>query len=139
MRVLVVCVDSLCCMWYACCVAKPLSFSTAHTRILPPPFPALPGPPPPSHPLEKALAKTAAEVTAAVPGAAVAFYVCDLSKRDAIYAAAEKVQASEGHPDVVLNNAGVVSGSYFLDTSDAKNELTMKVRRAAGQAAVASA
>ena len=105
------------------------------------PSPLFPAPPPPSPPLEKALAKTAAEVTAAVPGAAVAFYVCDLSKRDAIYAAAEKVQASEGHPDVVLNNAGVVSGSYFLDTSDAKNELTMKVRRqaAVGQAVVGQA
>lgn len=73
------------------------------------------------------LEKTAAEVRSATPGAQVSTYVCDLSKKESIYAVAEQVKANDGHPDVVLNNAGVVSGAYFLDTPDSKNELTMAV------------
>ena len=56
-------------------------------------------------------------------------YVCNLADKEAIYAAATRVHAEVGDVDVVVNNAGVVQGSYLLDPSntDAKNELTFAV------------
>jgi all-trans-retinol dehydrogenase (NAD+) len=73
------------------------------------------------------LDQTALELRSKFPAVSLRTYVCDLSKRDQIYATALQVQAADGHPDVVVNNAGVVSGTLFLDTADAKNELTFQV------------
>lgn len=54
-------------------------------------------------------------------------YKVNLAKRDEIYATAQRVQAERGVVDILINNAGVVSGSYFLDTPDELNQLTFDV------------
>lgn len=60
-------------------------------------------------------------------GRPVATYVCDLSDRDAIYATADRVIDDHGGVDVLINNAGVVTGKSLLEASDRAIELTMQV------------
>ena len=47
-------------------------------------------------------------------------YRCDLTDREDVYAVAERVKAEVGTVDILINNAGIVSGSYFLDTPDSE-------------------
>ena len=47
-------------------------------------------------------------------------YKCDLTDREDVYAVADRVKAEVGTVDVLINNAGIVSGSYFLDTPDSE-------------------
>ncbi|KAL6729237.1 hypothetical protein Aduo_000311 [Ancylostoma duodenale] len=54
-------------------------------------------------------------------------YTVDLSKRDQIYSTAEKVKADVGKVDIVINNAGVVTGKKIFDCPDELMELTMAV------------
>lgn len=54
-------------------------------------------------------------------------YVCDVSNRASVYETAEKVKAEAGPPDIVVNNAGVVSGKRFLDCEDPLIERTIGV------------
>ncbi|MCK5797821.1 MAG: SDR family oxidoreductase [Deltaproteobacteria bacterium] len=54
-------------------------------------------------------------------------YVCDVSDRDAVYATAAKVKADTGPLDILINNAGVVSGESFLELPDEKIETTFRV------------
>uniref|UniRef100_A0A1I7ZMI0 Short-chain dehydrogenase/reductase 3 n=2 Tax=Steinernema glaseri TaxID=37863 RepID=A0A1I7ZMI0_9BILA len=51
-------------------------------------------------------------------GAEVTSFTVDLSDRAAIYAAAEQVKAKVGGVDVLVNNAGILHGKLFLETSD---------------------
>jgi all-trans-retinol dehydrogenase (NAD+) len=60
-------------------------------------------------------------------GTSVATYVCDLSDRAAIAAAAARTLADCGPVDVLVNNAGVVSGKTLLDASDRDIERTFAV------------
>jgi len=60
-------------------------------------------------------------------GARVAVYVCDLSDRQAIAAAAARTLAEQGPIDILVNNAGIVSGKALLDASDADIERTFAV------------
>ena len=53
-----------------------------------------------------------------VAGASSRGYVCDVSNRDAVYRTAERVRSEVGDPEVVVNNAGVVSGAHLLDIPD---------------------
>lgn len=53
------------------------------------------------------------ELTAS--GASVIAHVVDVSKLDAIQAAARSVIAAVGNPDVVINNAGVVRSKWFWE------------------------
>jgi all-trans-retinol dehydrogenase (NAD+) len=53
--------------------------------------------------------------------------VCDVSDRHAIYAAAKRVHAEVGPVDVLVNNAGVVSGRPFLELPDEAIERTFQV------------
>ncbi len=53
--------------------------------------------------------------------------VCDVSDRAAVYRVAEALLAADGPVDVLVNNAGVVSGRSLLETSDEKIEQTMAV------------
>jgi all-trans-retinol dehydrogenase (NAD+) len=66
-----------------------------------------------------------AEVTAA--GGQGWGYACDVSDRAAVRDVAERIRADVGAVDVVVNNAGVVSGSRLLDLSDEKIEQTFAV------------
>jgi len=52
----------------------------------------------------------------------------NLAERDEIYkASATALDNVGGRMDIVVNNAGLVSGGNFIDTADKKIELTMKV------------
>lgn len=54
-------------------------------------------------------------------------YQVDLTDREAIYDTAEKVKAEAGLVDILINNAGIVSGKPFLECTDEQIEATMKV------------
>lgn len=54
-------------------------------------------------------------------------YGCDVSDRQAVYAAAERTLADVGRVDILLNNAGIVSGKHFLDLPDERIEATFGV------------
>lgn len=54
-------------------------------------------------------------------------YMCDVSKRESVYLTAEKVRSEVGDIDLLLNNAGVVSGRHLLDCPDELIERTMMV------------
>jgi len=47
-------------------------------------------------------------------------YTVDMSSRDAIYDNAKKTESNVGHVSILVNNAGIVSGTALLDTPDAK-------------------
>lgn len=53
--------------------------------------------------------------------------VCDVGNREQVYARAAELTAEAGPVDILINNAGVVSGKDFLDLPDEKIELTFKV------------
>lgn len=52
---------------------------------------------------------------------------CDLSKKENIYACAEKIKENIGNVTVLFNNAGVVSGKHLLNCSDASIQRTFDV------------
>lgn len=51
-------------------------------------------------------------------------YVVDLSKRESIYAVAAKVKEECGKVDIIINNAGIVSGKPFLECTCVQSVLT---------------
>jgi len=60
-------------------------------------------------------------------GLRCATYFCDVSSRDMIYDTAERVIREHGPVDILINNAGVVSGRPLLEISDAEIERTFGV------------
>ena len=54
-------------------------------------------------------------------------YVCDVGKRENVYSIAEKVRREVGEVDILINNAGVVSGHHLLECPDELIERTMVV------------
>ena len=60
-------------------------------------------------------------------GMRCASYLCDVSRRDSIYDTAERVIREHGPIDILINNAGVVSGRPLLEISDAEIEQTFDV------------
>ncbi|XP_042172086.1 retinol dehydrogenase 10-A-like, partial [Oncorhynchus tshawytscha] len=54
-------------------------------------------------------------------------YVCDVGKRESVYSTAEKVRREVGNVDMLINNAGVVSGHHLLECPDELIERTMRV------------
>ena len=54
-------------------------------------------------------------------------FVCDVARRDRVYAVAEETRAAAGPVDILINNAGVVSGRSLLDIPDEKIEATFAV------------
>lgn len=54
-------------------------------------------------------------------------YTVDIAKREQIYAAADKVKAEVGNVDILINNAGIVSGKKLFDCTDEQIELTMAI------------
>lgn len=67
------------------------------------------------------------EAEAAARSLSVAGMRCDVSRRDAVYAAAKDLEARFGPVDILVDNAGVVSGKPFLETDDERIERTMAV------------
>lgn len=74
---------------------------------------------------QQALDATVAELKAA--GGKVHSYIVDVSNKDAVLAAAEKVQREVGDIEVLVNNAGIVRGKFFWDHTDADIWLTMAI------------
>lgn len=60
-------------------------------------------------------------------GAGARFYRCDLAQRGEIAAAAERTLAEVGGIDILINNAGVVSGKPLLEITDAGIDRTFAV------------
>ncbi|XP_017551700.1 retinol dehydrogenase 10-A [Pygocentrus nattereri] len=54
-------------------------------------------------------------------------YVCDVGKRESVYTTAERVRREVGEVDLLINNAGVVSGHHLLECPDELIERTMVV------------
>jgi all-trans-retinol dehydrogenase (NAD+) len=67
------------------------------------------------------------EDEAKVRGLEIAGQVCDVSKRENVYAAAKEALERFGPVGILVNNAGVVSGKTLLETPDEKIERTMAV------------
>ena len=61
------------------------------------------------------------------PGHRASVYRVDVSDRQAVYRAAGQVLAEAGPVDVLINNAGVVSGAPVLEASDEQVERTFDV------------
>lgn len=64
---------------------------------------------------------------ASMTGGRARGYRCDVRDPAAVYETADKVRAEVGDPFVVVNNAGVVSGSRLLDLSDDAVRRTFEV------------
>lgn len=64
---------------------------------------------------------------AAQAGFSVQAMICDVSKKEDVYARAKDLEAVLGPLDILVNNAGVVSGASLLDTPDEKIMRTMDV------------
>jgi all-trans-retinol dehydrogenase (NAD+) len=54
-------------------------------------------------------------------------YTCDVGDRDAVYALAERVLHQHDAVDVLINNAGVVTGKPLVDASDQEIERTFRI------------
>lgn len=54
-------------------------------------------------------------------------FTCDVSDRNKIYEAAEKVKSEVGDVSILINNAGIMCGKALLETSDETIEKTMQV------------
>ena len=74
---------------------------------------------------EKGLEAVAKEIKTA--GGTVATYKCDVSNREMIYQVAAQVKKEHGSVNIVVNNAGVVCGDYFMDIKDENTEKLMKI------------
>ena len=74
---------------------------------------------------DESLANTAREISAV--GHKVTTYHCDVSNREMVYGIANKVKQDVGKVDILINNAGIVSGGPFLECSDQQLERTVEV------------
>lgn len=54
-------------------------------------------------------------------------FICDVSDNAAVAATAKEVKKSAGAPDILINNAGVVSGKRFLECSETDIQRTIGV------------
>jgi all-trans-retinol dehydrogenase (NAD+) len=74
---------------------------------------------------DESLARVADEISKA--GNKVTIYHCDVSDREFVYSTAGKVRNEVGKVDILINNAGVVSGRPFLECTDQQLGRTMEV------------
>lgn len=71
--------------------------------------------------------ETKAMIEKEVPDAQVHLFECDLSKKDVIYEHSDRLIEQFGFVDIIVNNAGVVSGKSFLECEDALIQRTIDV------------
>ncbi|XP_055345535.1 epidermal retinol dehydrogenase 2-like [Paramacrobiotus metropolitanus] len=64
-------------------------------------------------------------------GGPVRSYLCDVSDRQMVYDVAERVRREVGNVTILVNNAGIVNGKWFLETADERLEKTMQVNAVA--------
>lgn len=74
---------------------------------------------------EAALSETKAELS--IAGYKCTTYVVDVSKAEHVKRAAERVKSELGPVDILINNAGVISGKFLLDLTDRDIERTFGV------------
>ena len=74
---------------------------------------------------DESLAGVADEISKA--GNRVTICHCDISDREFVYSTAGKVRNEVGKVDILINNAGVVSGRPFLECTDQQLRRTMEV------------
>ncbi|MDR2747465.1 MAG: SDR family oxidoreductase [Treponema sp.] len=74
---------------------------------------------------QEALKQT--EAGAAEKGLSIRTMICDVSSREDVYRQAESLVRETGPVDILINNAGVVSGKPMLETPDDLIEKTMRV------------
>jgi all-trans-retinol dehydrogenase (NAD+) len=74
---------------------------------------------------DKSLGEAAAEISAV--GNKASTYHCDVSDREMVYQTADRVKTEIGTVDVLVNNAGVVTGKPLLECKDEHLERTMQV------------
>ena len=72
--------------------------------------------------LERAVAELSAAASRPVRG-----FVCDVSDREQICARAAETAAAGGPVDILINNAGIVSGKDFLELPDDKIAATFAI------------
>jgi len=58
-------------------------------------------------------------------------YCCDLSRREDVYKVLDKVKTDVGDIDILINNAGIVSGKKILECPDGLMQKTMDVNASA--------
>ncbi|UCD77579.1 MAG: SDR family NAD(P)-dependent oxidoreductase, partial [Desulfobacterales bacterium] len=61
------------------------------------------------------------------PGCNLFTYICDVSDRKKVYFTAEQVKKDIGKVDILINNAGIVSGKPLLECTDEQIEKTFQV------------
>ncbi|KAL6050481.1 Epidermal retinol dehydrogenase 2 [Balamuthia mandrillaris] len=76
---------------------------------------------------EHLMKETAGQIADESKDAQVHCYKVDLCQREAIYDTAKQVKEEVGPVDVLINNAGIVSGRRFLECSDEQIVRTMDV------------
>ena len=72
------------------------------------------------------LDKVVSEINAMTRQPALGF-VCDVSRREEVYRVAEQVKVAAGPVDILINNAGIVSGKQLLDIPDEKIVMTFAI------------
>jgi all-trans-retinol dehydrogenase (NAD+) len=77
--------------------------------------------------LDEASAQATAERLRSLTGRPHHAYTCDVGDRERVYALAEQVREEVGTVDVLINNAGIISGDYLLQLPDEKIEATYRV------------
>ncbi len=60
-------------------------------------------------------------------GGQITTYNCDVSRKESIYFGADRVKEKFDRVDILINNAGIVSGKPFLECTDAQIERTMQI------------
>ena len=66
-------------------------------------------------------------VTAGAPPESVMVARVDVTDRHAVYAAAKHIESALGHVQILVNNAGIVTGKKFMDCPDELMEKTVQV------------
>jgi all-trans-retinol dehydrogenase (NAD+) len=76
---------------------------------------------------QEALAATKAELSQATPQVEILTSAVDISKKEAVYAAADELNAATGFVDIVVGNAGILGGKAILDQDDRRIQMLMDV------------
>lgn len=59
-------------------------------------------------------------------------YICDVGNFSEVEKVKKKISLEHGFVEVLINNAGVITGKYFLDLSPEEIEMTIRVNTLAG-------
>ncbi len=59
-------------------------------------------------------------------------YICDVGNYNAVEETKTKISTEHGFVEILINNAGVITGKYFVDTTPDEIEKTMRVNVMAG-------